>query len=98
MYFERNKALFDFSAPYPSMHPYELSNGLRAANTINASGPLLDSSCSCVPRPFAVHLEGIRLLQERHQRFAPSTNGLIAELFTQLPADESMARALTSDK
>ena len=36
MYFERNKALFGFNAPYPSMHSYELGR-LRAANTVNAT-------------------------------------------------------------
>jgi len=59
MYFELNKAVFDLDAPYPSMRPYELGNGLRAANTINASGLLL--MFQSLPLS-AIHLVGVRLL------------------------------------
>lgn len=56
MYLEQNEALFGFNAPYPSMRPYELGR-LRAANTVSASSLLL-----VFQKPFAIHLEGVRLL------------------------------------
>lgn len=80
MYLERNKALFDFNAPYPSMHPYELDNGVRAANTINASGPfgpllVFPSLSLSISRAFDFCKNDIRASH-------PSTGGLIAEVIT----------------